>query len=215
MANKKTYIILFLYTTFLVVVPFSHPNLYIFLPCLVGSIVSLVSLYMMYSFLGSAPDSQQTITNSLHMHLSFVTALALIRETILSFLFNMTYGSAKLAFESYPTLMCSITTPRLLYMPLFIVYFLISMSKLYVVIYPLHFPGLDHKLLGKLAIATTIFLPTLDSALRLLMNNTICNSTYLTASIQLYDLNIRTDIGDLMSPPWPMILGVSGEGKCQ
>ena len=210
MIYKKTYIVLFLYTTFLVVVPFSHPNLYIFLPCLVGSTVSLVSLYLMYTFLGSAPDAQQTITNSLHMHISFLFALLVIRETILSFLFNVTYGSAKLAFESYPTLMCSITTPRLLYMPVHIVYFLIAMSKLYMVIYPLHFPGLDHNLLGKLAIATTIFLPALDSALRLLTNITICNRTYLAVLIQSYDLNIRTDIGDFMSPYWPMILGVAG-----
>ena len=133
MANKKVYIILFLYTTFLVVVPFSHPNLYIFLSWLVGSTVSLVSLYLMYAFLGSAPDAQQTITNTLHMHLSVIAALLLIRLTILSFFFNIVYGSTKFAFESYPTLMCSITNPRMVWVQFIVVYFLIVASKLYMV----------------------------------------------------------------------------------
>ena len=209
--NKTTSIMLIAYTLFLVVVPFSHPNNYIFLPCLIGSTVSLVSLYLMYTFLGSAPDAQQTITNSLHIHLSIVYALYVIRETILSFLFNIMYASSKSLFESNPTVMCSLSSDRLAVIPCCTTVFLLALSKLNMFLYPLHYQGLNHKMLGKLALAVTMLLPTLDTGIRLLKHETVCNSFYLEATlIESYGLNIPKHIGQFMGFPWAPVLGVSG-----
>ena len=207
----KGIVILISYTLFLVVVPFSHPNNYIFLPCLIGSIVSLVSLYLMYTFLGSAPDAQQTITNSLHMHFSIILALSVIRETILVFLFNLLDEPAKDLFEANPNLMCSLSSDRLISMPAGVVYFMIAMSKLYLINYPLDFQGLDHKLLARLAIALTICLPALDSVIRLLTHGTLCNAVFLeNVLIDLYGLNISTSTGKYFELPWELFLLVSG-----
>ena len=202
---------LVVYALFLVIVPISHPSYYAFMTCLIGTIVSLVCIYLMYTYLGSTPDHQQTITNSLHMFHLVLCVLYGIREAILSFFFNLMNASAKKTFESNPTIMCSLSSDRLIVMPASLAYFLIVMSKLYMTIYPLHFLGLDHKLLGRLAIAITIFLPALDSVIRLLLLETICNGVYLeTRLIESYGLNIPADIGEFMVFPWAMFLAVSG-----
>ena len=204
-------LILVVYALFLVIFPISHPSYYAFMTSMIGSNVSLVSLYLMYTYLGSTPDHQQTITNSLHMHHLVLWALYVIREAILSFFFNLMNASTKKTFESNPTIMCSLSSDRLIVMPASLAYFLIVMSKLYMTIYPLHFLGLDHKLLGRLAIAITIFLPALDSVIRLLLLETICNGVYLeTRLIESYGLNIPADIGKMMGFPWAMFLAVSG-----
>ena len=211
MPTNRTYLILAIYTLFLVLVPFIHPNYYIFLTNLVGTTVSLVSLFLMYTFLGSAPEAQQTITNSLHMHLSVVMALYLGKNFILSFFFNLLPGSTKVIFESNPILMCSLLSDRQFVMPIILAFVFIAMSKLYMTIYPLHFSGLNHRLLGNLSIATMILLPALDSGVRLVIHNSLCNAIYLETILRgSYGLNISPDIGIRMKFSWFIAVGVSG-----
>ena len=207
---KKGTVGLCIYTLFLAAVPFSYQSIYAFLACLIGSSVSIVSLSLIFTFLGRNPQ-QQTITNLLIKQACCLYSLFVIRELTIAFFFNLLYALTKSTFETYPTLICSISTSRITVLPMMLHYCLMVASKLYLTFYSLQFVGLNHEMLGYLAIATSALLTVLDCGLKLVFNHTMCNSSYLEVRlIGVFNLNISTNIGDSFLFPWPAFMGATG-----
>ena len=176
---KKRNLVLSAYFIFLLTPPFTYSSLYSLLVVVPGCLISLISLILIIRYLNSLPNAQRTVSNYLHVQACFLFFPFLLREIIIVVLVNMFYGSTKASFEANPNLMCSLTSGAMVFIPLNIILICMVASKLCLFVFPLHFVGLNHELLGNLALAITLLISFLEPIVKLLYYKTLCTEIWI------------------------------------
>ena len=176
---KKRNLVLSAYFIFLLTPPFTYSSLYSLLVVVPGCLISLISLILIIRYLNSLPNAQRTVSNYLHVQACFLFFPFLLREIIIVVLVNMFYGSTKASFEANPNLMCSLTNGSMVFIPLNIILICMVASKLCLFVFPLHFVGLNHELLGNLALAITLLISFLEPIVKLLYYKTLCTEIWI------------------------------------
>ena len=209
MIQRKKLLVAYIF--FLVITP-SNPSLYTLFVELVGCTIGATSCFLLYSYYKSGPPSRQTSLNTTMRMMMVVNFLLEMRFFIWGLLFNGFPESTRNLFHAYPTLICSILSPRYIEMLNFFTFVAVLILKCWLTIFPYHFISYNHENIFKIVFVSVVSGTCFEVCVSISKYGTLCPKNFLTTlnTLHGYELEEVYRRSSILLPA-VMIIGLMAE----
>ena len=170
--------------------------------------ISISALYIMYKYLKSRPVAQQTVMTGQMKLLLLFSFVSFVRASIKSIMLNLIPEATRTLVQDHPTLICSLSTPRLVLLPLCMIVSFLMFTKLFIVLYPHQFFNLNHDTAIRVIAGLIAVAMITDVVVGVGIHGHYCNKQQLS-DLEII-LDIHTNGSTYKITPWLLILGILG-----
>ena len=204
--------LLLAYTLFIVITPLK-PSLYSLFVELVGWIIGGASCYLLYSYYKSGPPSRQTSLNTTMRLLMVVNFMLQMCSFIRGLLFHGFPETTRYMFHTYPTIICSILSPRYTEILNLITFAAVLILKCWLTIFPYNFINSNHENIFKLVFVSVVGGTCFEVCVSILFYGTLCPKNFLTTlnTLHGYELDETKIRRSSILLPLVMLIGLIAE----
>ena len=170
--------------------------------------ISISALYIMYTYLKSRPVAQQTVMTGQMKLLVLFALVFVVRMGVQSLMLNLIQEATRTLVQSYPTLFCSLSTPRLFLIPLCLLVNFLMFTKLFIVLYPHQFFNINHDAAIRVIAGLIAVAMITDVVVGVGIHGHYCNKQHLS-DLEIV-LDIKTNGSSYKAAPWLLVLTIFG-----
>ena len=166
--------------------------------------VSVGSLHIMYMYFKTRPHVHQTVITGLMKMFLLTVLLLAIRNYVMSIMVNLLNKFTKEMFKGYPTLICSLTNPKWVYIGMLNVLCCLTISKNFLIFKPDRFFNLNHERWTRVSFVLTLAAILTDILIYTGLNGNYCSKENSETLEELLETTV--EMSKFKSMPWILIL---------